>query len=432
MTMSQPQTALLGRAVSGRAGACLSVASKPALACRVLATLLLLMMFGTCGETRPDHALKLGLLTYISEGSAQNAQDRQRAFHLAIAHLNQAGGVFGRPVEAVVADTEQNPDRAVSEARRLIDEEAVHAIVGPSTSVNSIPVAERVAGSTGVPFISPAAGTARLSDAADNDFFFRATLSHRAHGPALAQLARERGLDNVGVLYRDDLWGQGLAQAFADAWDGSLRSVAVEIGQRSMADALRESAAGGAQALVVLLFPAEAVIAVREALDLGLYDQFLWSGALRNLDLIKAIGADALADSYGVGASASGQPAPAWVTSYVQAYGEPPVGSYSREVYDAAVALALAAQAGNSTNGTVIRDHLRTVTSGSGEAVTAGPDGVARALDVLADGGQVVYQGASGPLAWDANGDLRQGYVGVWRYTFDGRIEHVRRILYAS
>ena len=87
----------------------------------VLVTLLLAMVFATCGETRHDQTLKLGLLTYISEGSAQNAQDRQRAFHLAIAHLNQADGVFGRPVEAVVADTEQDPDRAVGEARRLID-----------------------------------------------------------------------------------------------------------------------------------------------------------------------------------------------------------------------------------------------------------------------------------------------------------------------
>ena len=390
------------------------------------------MVFATCGETRHDQALKLGLLTYISEGSAQNAQDRQRAFHLAIAHLNQAGGVFGRTVEAVVADTAQNPDRAVSEARRLAEEEDVHAIVGPSTSVNAIAVAERVAGSAGIPFISPAAGTARLTDAADNDFFFRATLSHRAYGPALARLAGERGFDNVGVLYRNDLWGQGLARAFDQAWDGALRSVAVEIGQGTVVDALRESAAGGAQVLVALLYPAEAVIAAREALDLGLYDQFLWNGALRNLDLIEAIGADALADSYGVGASATGQPAPAWVESYVQTYGEPPVGSYAREVYDSTIALALAAQAGNSTDGTVIRDHLRAVVSGRGEPVTAGPDGVARALEVLADGGQIVYQGASGPLEWDANGDLRQGYVGVWRYTADGRIEHVRRILYES
>ncbi len=401
-------------------------------AVRVLATLLLATVFATCGETAPAEPLRLGLLTYISEGSAQNAQDRQRAFHLAISHVNQAGGVFGRPVETVVADTRLDPDTAVAEARRLIDDEGVHGIVGPSSSANSFPVAEQVAGPSGIPFISPAAGAARITDANDNDFFFRLTLSQRAYGPALAQLTRERGFRNVGVLYRDDLWGQGLAETFAQAWEGSLELVAVEIGRTDIADAVRESAVGGAEALVVMLFPDEAVVAVREALELGVYERFVWGSALRNLDLVNAIGADALADTYGIGSSAPGELAPAWEASYTEAHGEPPVGSFAREVYDATVALALAAQAGNSTNGAVIRDHLRAVGTEPGESFEPGPDGVARALAALADGREIVFNGASGPLEWDANGDLRRGHLGVWRYTADGRIEDVRRILYES
>ena len=115
-----------------------------------MAALLLLPGLVACGVGARAETLTLGLLTYISEGSSQNAQDRQRAFHLAVAHLNQAGGVFGRPVEAVVADTKLNPDTAVAEARRLIEDEGVHAIVGPSTSANARPVAEQVAGPAGV------------------------------------------------------------------------------------------------------------------------------------------------------------------------------------------------------------------------------------------------------------------------------------------
>lgn len=399
---------------------------------RALALVLLLAGLNACGEAAPAEPLKLGLLTYISEGSARNAQDRQRAFHLAIAHVNQAGGVFGRPVEAVVADTKLDPETAVAEARRLIEDEGVHAIAGPSSSANSFPVAERVAGPSGVPFISPAAGTSRLTEADDNDFFFRLTLSQRAYGPALAQLTRERGFQNVGVLYRDDLWGQGLAETFAQAWEGSVKLVAVEIGQTDIAGAVRESAVGGAEALVVMLFPDEAVMAVRESLELGVYEQFVWGSALRNLDLVNAIGADALADTYGIGSSAPGELAPAWEASFVEAYGEPPIGSFVREVYDATIALALAAQVGNSTNGAVIRDHLRAVGSAPGESIEPGPDGVARALAALADGREIVFSGASGPLVWDANGDLRRGHLGVWRYTADGRIEDVRRILYES
>ena len=45
--------------------------------------------------------LRLGLLLNFSEGAPAKAKDRQRAFDLAVKHVNQGGGVFGRPVEVV-------------------------------------------------------------------------------------------------------------------------------------------------------------------------------------------------------------------------------------------------------------------------------------------------------------------------------------------
>ncbi|MCY3956706.1 MAG: ABC transporter substrate-binding protein [Chloroflexi bacterium] len=400
----------------------------------VLTLVLLVAGLGACGEAAPAEPLKLGLLTYISAGSHQNAQDRQRAFHLAVAHLNQAGGVFGRPVETAVGDTALDPDTAVAEARRLIEDEGVHALVGPSTSANALPVAEQVAGPARVPLISPSATSPRLTEAVDDDFFFRAALSDLAQGPVLARIARQRGFDNVGLIYRNDLWGQGLAGAFEDAWDGSLRSVASEPGQTSFAEPLRESAAGGAQALVVILFQAEAIAAVRESLDGGVYDQFVLGDALKNTELIESIGADALAGTYGAGTAIppDSESSAAWLAAWLDAYGEPPRGSYVREVYDATIALALAAQAANSTDGLAIRDQLRSIGVAPGQSVVAGPDGVAEALETLADGGEVIYQGASGTLAWNANGDLAQGHVGIWRFTADGQIEDVEAVPYPS
>lgn len=400
----------------------------------VLALVLLVAGFGACGEATPAQPLKLGLLTYISAGSHQNAQDRQRAFHLAVAHLNEAGGVFGRPVATAVGDTALDPDTAVAEARRLIEDEGVHALVGPSTSANALPVAEGVAGPARVPLISPSATSPSLTDAQDDDFFFRAALSDLAQGPVLARIARQRGFDNVGLIYRNDLWGRGLASAFEGAWDGAVRSVASEPGQTGFAEALRESSARGAQALIVILFQAEAITAVREALDRGVYDQFVLGDALKNTELIEAIGADALAGTYGAGTAVSpdSESSSAWMAAWIDAYGEPPKGSYVREVYDATIALALAAQAANSTDGGAIRDHLRSIGVAPGESVVAGPDGVAEALETLADGGEVIYQGASGTLAWNANGDLAQGHVGIWRFTADGQIEDLEAVAYPS
>ena len=401
---------------------------------RILASAFLVLSLGACGEAAPAGPLKLGLLTYIGAGSPQNAQDRQRSFELAVTHLNEAGGVFGRPVETAVGDTALDPETAEAEARRLIEDEGVHALVGPSTSANAFPVAERVAGPARVPLISPSATSPRLTDAADDDFFFRAALSDLAQGPVLARIAQQRGFDNVGLIYRNDLWGRGLSQAFQRAWDGSIRSVATEPGQASFADALRDSAAGGAQALIVILFQTEAIAAVGQALDLAVYDQFVFGDALKNTSLIEAIGAASLAGMYGAGTAdpPDSESSAAWKAAWIDAYGGPPEGSYVREVYDATIALALAAQAANSIDGGAIRDHLRTIGVAPGQLVIAGPEGIASALRTLADGGQVIYQGASGTLDWDANGDLRQGHVGIWRFTADEQIEDVETVPYRT
>ncbi len=420
--------------VDGMSGLAPGFGRASAAVARVLALVFLMAGLSTCGEAAQADPLKLGLLTYISAGSPQNAQDRQRAFELAITHLNQAGGVFGRPVATAVGDTALDPDTSVAEARRLIDDEGVHALVGPSTSANALPVAEQVAGPARVPLISPSATSPSLTEAADDDFFFRAALSDLAQGPVLARIARQRGFDNVGLIYRDDLWGRGLASAFEDAWDGSVHSIASEPGQTSFAVALRESAAGGAQALIVILFQTEAIAAVREALDHGVYDRFVLGDALKNTELIEAIGADALAGTYGAGTAVQpdSESSAAWTAAWLDTYGEPPKGSYVREVYDATIALALAAQAANTTDGVAIRDRLRSIGVEPGQPVVAEPEGIARALEALAESGEIIYQGASGTLVWNADGDLAQGHVGIWRFTADGQIEDVEAVPYPS
>ena len=90
----------------------------------------------------------------FSSGSTEAAKDRQRAFDLAIKHVNNGGGVFGRVVAVAYGDTTANPETAVAVTRHLVEVEGVHAIVGPTASANALLIAERVIGPAGVPTIS--------------------------------------------------------------------------------------------------------------------------------------------------------------------------------------------------------------------------------------------------------------------------------------
>ena len=381
-----------------------------------------------CGDGRQVTPLKIGVMLVNSETRTETALDRLRAFKLAVKHVNASGGVFGRPVEFAEGDT-LHPEE---EARRLIEEEGVHAIVGPNSSADSLAVVG-VAATAGVLVISPSASSPQLTLNEDCDLFFRTALSDVAQGPVLVRVTRERGFNNVGVIYRDDAWGRGLADAFREAWSGDIVLVASPTDLReSYLDLLEESVRGGAQALVLLTFWPEAEVILPEALASGLYDQFLFGDALRRAELAAAVGGGRLTGMYGTtsGPSHDRASTAAWDAAFRDEYGEGTEASYVKETYDAAIAVMLAAEAAGSAGGLSIRDELRGVGSAPGERVLPGLEGVAQALGTIRDGGDVDYEGAANSIDWDANGDLERGYIGIWRFTREDKIEDVESIPY--
>ncbi|MYC84172.1 MAG: ABC transporter substrate-binding protein [Acidimicrobiia bacterium] len=394
--------------------------------CAVFAALLV----PACERANRSEPMKIALMLDYS-GAPDVSADRQRGFELAIEHINEGGGVLGHPVEGVTRDATRTPGPAIEAAQGLI-EEGVHAIVGPNSSAASLAVVENVTGPAAIPTISPSATSPRLTQAADSDFFFRTTLSDTAQGPVLARVTRDRGFDNVGLIYFDDPYGRGLAGSFAEAWDGGLEAVAVVDGQASYLPELQRSASAGAQALVVVTFGSQALAIVREALDEGVFTQFLFGDAAKRPRLIEEIGGAALGGMHGTAGAPSpdSTAAPAWEDSFRAEFGELPVMTYVRETYDATVALALAAQAAGSLDGAAIRDHLRGIGSSPGQVVLGTAAGVAEGLRLLADGREVDYEGVASSLDWDEHGDLRRGHIEVWRFTPDGRIETVETVLF--
>ena len=213
--------------------------------------------------------LKIGLLLNFT-GSPEASADRERAFNLAIRHVNAGGGVLGMPVEGVSADATADPAVAVEAARHLVEVQGVHAIVGPNASSAALPIARSVSGTLEIPTISPSATSPQLSGVEDDGYFFRTALSDAAQGPVLARVTWDRGFDNIGLIYQDDAYGRGLAAAFEDAWNGTLRVVSVDTGQTAFLSELEESSSAGAQALVVIAFEGQALSIVREAIDRGI------------------------------------------------------------------------------------------------------------------------------------------------------------------
>ena len=373
-----------------------------------------------------DGPLKIAFLADFSGGLAEYGASMQRGFELAISHVNAAGGVWGQPVEIVFGDTALDPTQATEEARRLIEVEGVHAIVGPLASSITLAVVESVAGDAGVLVVSPSATSPQITIADDNDFLFRSSPSDAAQGPILALLAAGQGLSEVGVLYRNDAWGQGLAEAFEDSWGGSANYVAIEVGRTSYLSELQQAADGGMKALVAIAFPPESEVFIRESLENGLFDHFIFTDGNKSQELIDAIGGEYLNGMQGTAPVAG--PATEALMSYRADFaaevGEGADEPFVAQTYDAAVVVALAAEHAGVDDRSAIRDSLRMVAGPPGNAFAAGADGVAGALAAIRDGDDIDFAGASTSVDFDAAGDIATGYIGVWQYA-DGAIEEV-------
>ncbi|HEY0260047.1 MAG TPA: branched-chain amino acid ABC transporter substrate-binding protein, partial [Lacisediminihabitans sp.] len=95
------------------------------------------------------------------------------------------------------------------------------------------------------------------------------------------------------------------------------------------------------------------------------------------------------------------------------------VFSYAPESYDATVLLALAALQGGKTDGATIKDNLKSVSEGGTKCKT-----FSACAKLINDKKDINYDGLSGPVTFDKNGDPSQAYVSIYKYTTGNKTEY--------
>ncbi len=383
-----------------------------------------------CGDGEANEPLRIAYLGDFSGDLGEFGPQIQQGVDLAIEHINAAGGVGGEPVELLVADSASDPAGAVLEARRLVEEERASALVGPLATDTTIAVVREVSRELDVPTITPSATSPALSDLDDRGFLFRTAISDAAQGPILAQLvAADLQAYNVAVLFEDSAYGRGLTEAFEANYGGVATTVAYQPGRDSYRAELDAAARGGASHLIAIGYPAEAIVYVGEALEHGVFEQFVFVDGTRSRELFEAIGPDQLSGARGTAPSTGPETSAtrAFDEAFLERWGALPATPFVREAYDATVALALATEAAGSLEGAAIAEALPAIANPSGDPVTPGVESIARGLERLRDGGEVNYRGAASAMDFDERGDLATGYVGIWAYE-DGDVVELETI----
>ena len=386
--------------------------------------LILSLLIAGCAPKKKVASIKIGELHPFTGPLSEFGEPEQRAGQLAAKHLKEAG----YEVELVFGDTETSAIPAVEAARRLVEVEGVHVLIGGAASGVTIPIAESVSIPNQVPQISYASTSPLITNLpADEgkDFLFRTCASDALQGVVLGRMLYEEGLRKVSVMYVNNPYGQGLNDVFKETFEKLGGKVLASMPHdeepaASYTAELRKATEGGPEALVALSYPGHATVYLKEAIEGGFIDNFRFCDGTQSEEIIEAVGAEALEGMCGTApGAAETESLKTFKSSYEEEYGELPPLPYLDTTYDAVIVAALAAYeaqvAGEELTGVAVRDHLRSVAGPPGEKVFAGPEGLKRALELLRQGKDIDYVGAAGDVDFDENGDVVTP-IEIWCY----------------
>ena len=367
--------------------------------------------------TQGDGELKLGGILPLTGALAFLSPPEIAGIDLAIKDINEAGGVLGKPVTFSLEDSSDGDSPAVAKdsATKLLGA-GVDAIIGAAASGVTRNIIDQITGAKTVQ-ISMSNTAPDLSEWEDGGYYFRTAPSDLLQGGVVGNLIVSDGNENVGIIYQQTAYGEGLeAKAnavIAEAGATVVASEAFPEGESNFDTIVDKVVAAGADSVLLISYDeVKKIVPALQKKGFAGDKIYLVDGNLANFS-------DQAWKDYIVGAQGT---LPGGETDadfkqraadlYMENYGkELTEFAYLAESYDAVMLLALAAEQAKNDSGEAIAANMISVSTG-GEKVSTFADGLA----AIKAGKDVDYEGFSGPIEFDANGDPTGASIGIWKY----------------
>jgi len=172
--------------------------------CWMTALIVALGMLWCAPAVFAAEAYKIGGIFAVTGPASFLGDPEKKSLEMAVDEINARGGIDGRPVEAVIYDTEGDPTKTVLAVNKLISKDNVVAIIGPSrtpTTLAVVPIVERL----GVPFISCAAGIQIVEPV--KPWVFKTAQSDVLAVAAIYKHMQKHGIKKVGILTVTNAFG---------------------------------------------------------------------------------------------------------------------------------------------------------------------------------------------------------------------------------
>jgi neutral amino acid transport system substrate-binding protein len=394
-------------------------------------------------EDEQAEGLKIGAVMSYTGEFARTGQPMIEALPLLVDQVNACGGVNGESVSLVVEDDQSQPQLVAPALDKLIQVDQVDvAVVGfvPSSTPEGLDNAVQ----NQIPVISPGttspAFTEWSSQGRFNGFWARTSPSSTHQAAALARMAIDRRYRNISLVVVDNEDGIRFEQAFISHFEklgGTILNKENPNRYNPQNEFLNTAAlnafypfGGTPDAVIAAIDPQGGALLLRTAYDLGATGgtQLILANSFQPRSLVERVGTTfdgkpVLAGSMGTSPGASGLALDTFTTLWKQREGRSNPGVFVPHTWDAVALLVLAAQAAGSNDGEAIRDQLRLVANPPGIEVT----NICTGLKLLESGQDIDFQGASGSVNLDENGDVVGSYD-IWSVSDQGKVEVIHQL----
>ncbi|MGK7956518.1 MAG: ABC transporter substrate-binding protein [Crocosphaera sp.] len=387
--------------------------------------------------------LKLGALLPVTGDLSSIGANMPEAVKLAIDEINACDGVNGQPVTLVTEDSQTDPTTGGAAMTKLAEVDRVAGVVGAfASSVSGAAVG--IAAQNKVMLISPGSTSPVFTDQAKNGefngYWARTAPPDTYQAQALAALAQKQGFENVSTVVINNDYGVGFEQQFVGAFEksgGKLTNKEKPVRYDPKAATLDSEAAAAfanqPDAVAAVLYAETGSILLQAAYKQGVSDgvTVLLTDGVYSQDFVEQVGKTPegkyiLEGALGTVPGADGEALNAFTTKWNEKTGKD-VTAFVPHSWDATVLLMLAAEAAGVNTGEGIQSKIREVANAPGTEVSDPCEAIA----LVRNGEDINYQGASGNVDIDENGDVVGSYD-VWTVKADGTTEVIDKVSLAE
>ncbi len=309
--------------------------------------------------------IKVGAILAVTGGASFLGGPEARSLEMMVEEINAKGGINGNTIELIIKDSAGSPEKAISFAKQLIEEEKVLAIIGPSTSGETMKI-KNICQEAKTPLLSCGAAEVIVDPVAS--YVFKTPQKDSFAAKKIFMEMNKLGISKIAVLAGNTGFGQaGKGQLLAIAPEFGIEIVEVEVYDKKSNDlsavVAKIKANKDVQAVVNWsIVPAQAIVAknMRQA---GWEVPLFQSHGFGNIKYVQAAGAAAEGIIFPAGrlliaeSLADDNPQKALLMEYKKNYEakfNEPASTFGGHGYDAITILAAAiAEGGND------RDKVR-------------------------------------------------------------------------